>query len=460
MRRLLILALLYGGMSLILPLGVSGQGGQALLTFGFLILAAYTVGELAAAVRLPKIIGYLVAGVVFGPYVLGAVTYEASVRLDAVSQLAIGLIAFLAGAELQWSEVKERGAILLKVMSTELLFGFVVLAVFIYALHGLIPPLRGAGTATVVAFALLFASVAIVHSPAVTMAILNETGARGPVARTALGVVLLADVAVVLLFSAVLAVAQMLAPATDAAAAGSIGAVIWEIIGAILIGGALGVGVAAYLRFVGRELMLFAVLITFFGIEIARLAHVELLLMLLVAGFVTESLSEHGQELRRAMERSAAPVFVVFFALSGAKINLPGVAPLLPLVLPIALVRAAAIWAGARVGSRWAGAYGPERRYVWMGLVSQAGVAIGLATILADAYGEMGEYMRALLLGLIAVNETVGPVLFRRALDESGEIALGRAQSTGSGPGAAPGRAAPPAVGSAPDPGAASGAAS
>src|SRR5690606_25489840 len=184
------------------------------------------------------------------------------------------------------------------------------------------PPLRGAGTATVVAFALLFASVAIVHSPAVTMAILNETGARGPVARTALGVVLLADVAVVLLFSAVLAVAQMLAPATDAAAAGSIGAVIWEIIGAILIGGALGVGVAAYLRFVGRELMLFAVLITFFGIEIARLAHVELLLMLLVAGFVTESLSEHGQELRRAMERSAAPVFVVFFALSGAKINL------------------------------------------------------------------------------------------------------------------------------------------
>ncbi|HEY8377700.1 MAG TPA: cation:proton antiporter, partial [Nannocystis sp.] len=212
MRRLLILALLYGGMSLILPLGVAGQGGQALLTFGFLILAAYTVGELAAAVRLPKIIGYLVAGVVFGPYVLGAVTYEASVRLDAVNRLAIGLIAFLAGAELQWSEVKERGTILLKVMSTELLFGFVALALFIYALHGLIPPMRGAGAATAVAFALLFASVAIVHSPAVTMALLNETGARGPVARTTLGVVLLADVAVVLLFSAVLAAAQMLAP--------------------------------------------------------------------------------------------------------------------------------------------------------------------------------------------------------------------------------------------------------
>ncbi len=423
MRRLLILALLFGGMSLILPLGVSGQGGQALLTFGFLILAAYTVGELATAVRLPKIVGYLVAGLVFGPSVLGTVTYEASVRLDAVSQLAIALIAFLAGAELQWSEVKERGTTLLKIMSTELLFGFVALTLFLYALHGFIPPLQGAGTATAIAFALLFASVAIVHSPAVTMALLNETGAQGPVARTTLGVVLLADVAVVLLFSAVLAIAQSFAPATDAAATRSVGAVVWEITGAILIGGAIGVGVAAYLRFVGRELMLFAVLVAFFGIEIARLTHVELLLMLLVAGFVTESLSEHGQQLRHAMERSAAPVFVVFFALSGAKIEVGTIAPLLPLVVPIAAVRAGAIWVGVRVGSRWAGTDGPERRYVWMGLVSQAGVAIGLATILADAYGEMGNYMRALLLSLIAVNETVGPVLFRHALDASGEVA-------------------------------------
>lgn len=193
-----------------------------------------------------------------------------------------------------------------------------------------------------------------------TMALLNETGAQGPVARTTLGVVLLADVAVVLLFSAVLAIAQSFAPATDAAATRSVGAVVWEITGAILIGGAIGVGVAAYLRFVGRELMLFAVLVAFFGIEIARLTHVELLLMLLVAGFVTESLSEHGQQLRHAMERSAAPVFVVFFALSGAKIEVGTIAPLLPLVVPIAAVRAGAIWVGVRVGAAGPAPTGPS----------------------------------------------------------------------------------------------------
>lgn len=421
MRRLLILALLFGGMSLVLPLGTTGMGSRTLLTFGFLILAAYTVGEVATTIRLPKIVGYLLAGVLFGPSVLGTVTETGIDNLTMVSQLAIALIAFLAGAELQWGEVKERGVLLLKVMTVELLFTFVALAVFLYAIHDLIPFLREQPDATVIAFALLFASIAIVHSPAVTMALLSETHARGPVARTTLGVVLLADVAVVLLFSAVLAVARALAPPVDASAAVSVGSVVWEITGAILVGALLGVAVAAYLRFVGRELMLFAVLVAFFGLELARFAHVELLLMLLVAGFVTENLSAHGDDLRHAMERSAAPIFVVFFALSGAKIDLADVAPLLPLVLPIALVRAGAIWTGTRVAGIWAGASPPERRYVWMGLVSQAGVAIGLAAIVADAYGELGGYLQALLLGLIAVNETVGPILFRRALDASGE---------------------------------------
>ena len=85
MRRLFTLALLFGGMRLILPLGSQGQGSQALLAFGFLILAAYTVGELATAVRVPRIVGYMVAGVVFGPHVLEVVSAQGVTRLAPVS---------------------------------------------------------------------------------------------------------------------------------------------------------------------------------------------------------------------------------------------------------------------------------------------------------------------------------------------------------------------------------------
>ncbi|HEV2148895.1 MAG TPA: cation:proton antiporter [Longimicrobiaceae bacterium] len=425
MRRLFILALLLGGMQLIFPLGSQGRGSQALLSFGFLILAAYTVGELATTLRLPKIVGYLVAGVVFGPYVLGTVTVEGAQRLAPVSQLAIALIAFLAGAELRWGEVKERGPLLLKMMSAELVVAFTALFGLLYGFRDFVPFLSGAPDAQVLAFALLFAAIAIVHSPAVTMALLTETGARGPVTRTTLGIVLLSDVAVVLFFSAALAVARALVPPSGAAGGTSVLLVLWEIGGALLVGALLGGVVALYLRYVGRELVFFAILVAFFGLEIARLAHVEVLLTLLVAGFVTENVSREGEgeELLHAMERSAAPVFVVFFALSGAKIQVAQVAALLPLVIPLALVRAGAIWAGMRLGGRWAGAGEPERKYAWMGLISQAGVAIGLATIVTEAYPEQGAALGTLLLALIAVNETVGPILFRRAIYASGEAA-------------------------------------
>lgn len=421
MRRAVILVLLLVGMRSILPLGTQGQGSETLLSFGFLILAAYTVGEVAASWRLPKIVGYLLAGVLFGPHVLATITEEGVTRLAPVGQLAVALIAFLAGAELRWSQVRDEGLVLTKIVVAELGVAFVAITASMYALHGWIPSIRGAPAIEVLLAAMLFASVAIVHSPAVTMALLSETGARGPVARATLGVVLIADVVVVLLFSGTLALAGAVAPDGAGGQAVSLWLVVWEISGALLIGAAIGAVVALYLRFVGRELVLFAVLVALFGVEMAELAHVELLLTLLTAGFVAENATPYGDELRHAMERSAAPIFVVFFALSGARIDLAEVAPLLPLVIPVALVRVGAIRAGVQVGTRWARAAPAEPHHLWKGLVSQAGVAIGLAAILADAYPSRGVGLAGLLLALIAINETVGPILFRRALSQSGE---------------------------------------
>jgi len=255
---------------------------------------------------------------------------------------------------------------------------------------------------------------------AVTMALLTETRARGPVARTTLGVVLVSDVAVILLFSGVLALARTLAPPSTGSGGGaSLGGLLWELGGAVLVGAILGGVVAVYLRWVRRELFLFALIVAFFGAEIARLAHVETLLMLLTTGFVAENVSEreHGEALRLAMERSAAPVFVVFFALAGASLHVHEIVTVWTLVIPVIVVRLTAIWLGSHVGARWGGATPVERRYTWMGLVSQAGVAIGLATIVAQVYPERGAEIRTMFLAMIAVNEAMGPVFFRQALE-------------------------------------------
>ena len=424
MRRAIILMLLLGGMQLIVPLGEGSASARALLTFGFLILAAYTMGELATTIHLPKIVGYLGAGMLFGPSVLNTVTVESHRELEPVGSLAIALIAFLAGAELRWSEVRSRGRTITKILFSEFTLSFVAIAVLMVLLRDWIPFLRGSRTNEVIAFSMLFAAIAVVHSPAVTMALLTETGARGPVARTTLGVVLVSDVVVVLLFSGVLALARYIVPpgGTDTPAV-SLGGVAWEIGGAVLIGAILGGAIALYLRFVQRELFLFAIIVAFFGAEIARLTHVETLLTLLTAGFVMENVSRNGEGevLRHAMERSAAPVFVVFFALAGAAMVLRDVGALWFLIIPIVLVRALAMWGGTLLGARWAGAQ-EEGRYVWMGLISQAGVAIGLASVVVQVYPARGAQIQTLFLAVLAINQTLGPILFRQALVRSGEV--------------------------------------
>jgi Kef-type K+ transport system membrane component KefB len=427
MRRLIILALLLGGMRLILPLGAGNGSAHSLLTFGFLILAAYTIGELATTLRLPRIVGYLLAGVLFGPSALNIVTVEASTELAPVSSLAIALIAFLAGAELRWRELKERGRAISLILVCELGITFVALTALLLALRDHVPFLQATPTPTVIGFSLLFASIAIVHSPAVTMALLTETGARGPVARTTLGVVLVSDVVVIIVFSAVLAIARALVPPSSGdVAAISLPSVVWELGGAVVVGAALGGAVALYLRFVKRELLLFAVLVTFFGSEIARLTHVEPLLTLLTAGFVMENISRDadGDALRHAMERSGAPVFVVFFALAGAAMAIGDVVDIWPLVLPIVLVRAAGIWVGTWLGGRWGRIPRPTGKLVWMGLISQAGVAIGLATVIAEVYPTRGAPIRTLFLATLAVNQIVGPILFRLALSRAHELTV------------------------------------
>lgn len=429
MRRILVLGLLLAGLELIRPLGAPGLGSQALLSFGFLILGAYAAGELAAGVGIPKLVGYLVAGVVFGPSALNTVSAESVTTLAPIASLAIALIAFLAGAELRVEEIRARGVTILRILTAELALTLVVITALLVALARFLPFLAGGTAAEVFAFALVFASIAVVHSPAVAMAILSETGARGPVARTSLGVVLLSDVVIVLLLTATLTLARVLVPPTGANVPSlTLGGIAWEIGGAAVVGAALGGLVAVYLRFVRRELFLFAILVAFFGAEIARLTHVEPLLTLIVAGFVAENVSAraHGAALRHAMERAAAPVFVVFFALAGAQIVLADLARFWPVVLPIAIVRAASIWAGSRLGGRWARLEGEDgtriRRHVWSALIPQAGVAIGLAAAVADTYPTRGGQIRTLFLALVALNQAAGPILFRRALARSGEI--------------------------------------
>ena len=424
MRRALILVLLLLVVQMIMPLGRFTPSSAGLLTFGFLILAAYTVGEIGESVGIPKLVGYLVAGMVFGPAALGVVSHDSVLRLASVSDLAVALIAFTAGAELKWQELRDDGVKYIKVLTAEMSLTFVAMLLLVLALHRSIPVLATATEAQITVFALLFATVAIAHSPAATLGLLSETHARGPVAKTTLGVVLTSDVVLILLFTLMATLSRIILPPSGSVALPSLGSVMWEIGGAVVVGGAIGGVVTLYLRFVSRDLLLFGIIVALFGSEIARLANVELLLTLLTAGFVTQNTlgAETADQLRDAVERASAPLFVVFFALAGAAIVLRDLASFAFLLVPLVLVRIASIMAGTWAGARWAGMLPLQRRYLSAGLIAQAGVAIGLAGAVQDVYPTIGGGIRTLALALIAINQLIGPIIFRRALAAADEI--------------------------------------
>jgi Kef-type K+ transport system membrane component KefB len=425
-RRLVVLALLVGGALLLEPLRVPTEGviaPRSLFLFGILLLTADTFGELAHDLRLPRLLGYLVAGLALGPSVSSIVPAGVLEDLGMMKRLAVGLIGLLAGAELRMSDLRQRYRQIFWILLFQLVLVFVVLTAGALLAHPWIPFMAPLDAAPLVFVALLFGATLTVNSPMVTLAVLTETRATGPLAKTTLGVVLVADVVVILIFTATFSLAQASLGGETEGAPQILLHLLGEVLGSILAGVIVGSLLSLYLRFVKRELVVFSIVVVFATAAAADALGFELLLSLLVAGFLVENVAPvRAEPLVETLHQMAVPVFVVFFAIAGAELYVQEFAALWPLVLGVALIRMGAIAVGATAGARLAGAEPDVTRFAWTGLVSQAGVALGLATIVADRLPVVGFAMQTLIVGVIAFNESVGPVLFRRGLERAGEI--------------------------------------
>lgn len=427
-RRLVVLVLLVGGAVLLEPLRAPTEGviaPRSLFLFGILLLTADTFGALAHDLRVPRLLGYLVAGLALGPSLAGIVPAGVLEDLDMMKRLAVGLIAVLAGAELRIGDLRQRGRViaLILILQTVLVLTSVIGATLLASRW--VPFLAGLSSAPAFFVTLLFAVILTVNSPMVTLALLTETGAKGPLAKTTLGVVLVADVVVILLFTASFSLAQASLGAGTAGTIQVMGQLLWEVIKSILAGMVIGGIMSLYLHFVKRELVVFALVVVFATAGAAEALHFELLLSLVIAGFLVENVAPvRAEPLVETLHQAAIPVFVVFFAMTGAELRIQEFVIFWPVVVGLALIRMAAIYASGRLGGRWGGAEEPVTRYVWTGLVPQAGVALGLATIVADRLPVIGLVLQTLTVGIIAVNQAVGPVLLRRGLERAGEVRI------------------------------------
>lgn len=393
------------------------------VSLGFLLLAAFLAGRITADLGVPRITGYILLGLIVGPGVLNLVTDEAIEGLKLIDDIAISLIALSAGGELRISELRERAGSMAAIMIAEMTLVFGVVAGGVILAADLIPITSGMPTLTVLVIAMVFGSIAIANSPSVAIAVINDTRSRGPVASTILGVTVLKDVAVILLFAVALAVARTaLTPGAGFEAEFFLGLSI-EIGGSILAGALSGAIIAALLPRVRSQAVLFALAIAFLNAYVAQVLHLEVLLMSLVAGFFLENLSRvHGDPFVEGLEKNSLPVYAIFFALAGASIHLDALAALWPFVAGFVLLRAFAIFAGTWLGATVSGAEPAVRRYAWLGFISQAGVTLGMVVIAARSFPEWGAELQTLFVAMVAVHELTGPILLQWGLTRAGEV--------------------------------------
>lgn len=427
-RRLVVLLLLVGGAVLLEPLGAPTEGviaPRSLFLFGILLLTADTFGALAHDLRFPRLLGYLVAGLALGPSVAGIVPAGVLEDLGMMKRLAVGIIAVLAGAELRLGDLRQRGKLIGLILTLQTLIVLAAVIGTTLLSSRWIPFLDGLSPSSAFFVTLLFAVMLTVNSPMVTLALLTETGAKGPLAKTTLGVVLVADVVVILLFTGTFSLAQASLGGTAAGAPEIMRHLLWEVSKAVLAGIAVGGIMSLYLHFVKRELVVFAVVVVFAAAGAAEALHFELLLSLVIAGFLVENVAPvRAGPLVDTLHQAAVPVFVIFFAMTGAELRVQEFAGVWPVVVGLVLVRMAAIYGSGRLGGRWGRAEEPVTRYLWTGLVPQAGVALGLATTVADRLPAIGVSLQTLTVGVIALNQVIGPVLFRRGLERAGEVVV------------------------------------
>ena len=409
------------------------------LLVSLVILCGYAGGKLSSRLGVPSIVGYLVVGVIMGRSVTDMIDGETAEVLGLVTDFGLGIVACLIGAELAPSVLRRMGRGLTAILLCQF-FGAVVLVFVLVWAFG-----RGAVsfTSSVLPAALLFAAVSAATAPAGTVAVVQEYKAKGPMTSMLLAVVGLDDGLAIMIYAFGGAGAKALVTHKGLAIAPILGNALREIVGSAALGVGIGLALAAMIkrtRSTGAVLTLTigAVLL---ATGLSNAVHLSTILSNLVLGMTVANISARDAErMSDTMETIVHTVYVLFFVVAGAHLDFR-VLLTTGLIAPVYIIgRTAGKMAGAYAGAVLSGADSIMRKYLGLGLLSQAGVAVGLALMASQELrhtGPEGKEVGALLINTIAATtiffEVFGPVATKIALTKAGEV------NVRTGPGEEPG---------------------
>lgn len=407
---------------------------ESLLSLSISLLAGLLLSRLAKLLKLPAVTAYLVAGILVGPYCLGRLGIAglgfinmADVKsYSVICDAALGFIAFSIGNEFRLTQLKKIGRQATIVGVFQAVVTTIVVDLALIALHFALPEVL------TIEAAIILGAIAAATAPAATLMVVKQYKAKGAVTDILLPVVALDDAVGLIIF----AISFGIARAMNAGVVNITSTIIEplaEVVFSLLLGAVMGILFHICERFFHSNSKRLSVSIAFVLITIAlsqisfeiKGIHIAFssLLTCMMLGTVFCNVCDFSEELMERTDKWTAPLFVLFFVLSGAELELSVFTNLLMVLVGIVYIisRSAGKYAGAFTSAKIAGCDDKIVKYLGITLLPQAGVALGMA-MKAKTFGEIGEMVATITLFAVLIYELVGPMLTKVALIKSGDI--------------------------------------
>ena len=396
-----------------------------LFLLGLALFGGTIGGRLFQKLRIPQVVGYIAIGIIIGESCLKIISQDVIEALQPFNYFALGLIGFMIGGELKKDVLRKYGKQFISILLFEGVGAFLLVSVFVGILGSfLLGDWRIAWS-----LGLLLGAIASATAPAATTAVLREFKTRGPLTRTILGIVAMDDGLALILFAIASSIAGNLIGNVREGVLRIFINPLYEIGGAIIVGIVSGLILNKLLRKYTEEARLLAfsigAVLIVLGVSLAM--HVDMLLAAMTLGVVVVNfIPRKSKEVFRLVEGFTPPIFVLFFVLVGAKLNVSHMTlPIILLGVIYIIGRSAGKAIGANLGARISGAPKTVQRYLPLCLFSQAGVAIGLS-ILASHYfpGYIGNAVIIIVTATAFILEVIGPPFVKFAVTKAGEVGM------------------------------------
>jgi len=407
-----------------------------LLLVGFIIILSYYFGKNMKFLRLPSIIGFMIFGVVLGPSLLNLLSTPMQQNLSFITNIALGFVALSIGMELKFSSLKRLGSGMVYVILFESFAAYIIVFIGLFLFTKNLP------------LSMLFAAVAPASAPAGTVAVIQEYKAKGNLTKALFAVVGFDDGLGIIIFGFSAAIAKnILMHSTGAVSAGLATTILIplkEIAFSFILGGVIGYIFSLLVSKLRNSddipILVFGFILTACGFS--QILHTSIILTVMIIGvfIINTQPSSLVSKIQNSMRSFMPLLFILFFTLAGANLHINAL-PSLGLIGVIYVIsRSSGLILGSRLGAIIGKVDKNIKNYIGLGILSQAGVAIGLALMVKSEFAGLGNLMETVNgtkittgdhIGTVILTtvtatciffEIIGPILTRIALEKAGEI--------------------------------------